>query len=289
MRDAARVSARPALFRALGKSNPPSTVTVMGADYALHTILKHDSWAATAIYIGADGTRIICKFNRLQPALIIPLSWLGTILARREAGFTRRLAHLDRVPRDMGAVSVNGRVLPNAIARSYIEGEPFHGASSVDAAFFADLRRTLDAVHVTGMAYVDLHKRENIIIDTAGRPNLIDFQVSLGLTNHWPGNGALKRFIVGKLQEMDDYHYRKHYARCLPELLTPAEIERYLEPPGFLRAHRKVAVPLRALRRRLLTLLNIRDKTGMASSEHEPEDAFRAFSKQQGKDEARPN
>ena len=183
-----RVSKRPALFRALGKSEPPPRVTVLGGDYALLTILKHDSWAATAIYGCAGGARIICKFNRLQPAFIIPLGWLGKILARREAGFMRRLAHLDRVPRDKGAVSAGGRILPNAIARSYIEGEPFHGASIVDAAFFADLRRTLDALHASGMAYVDLHKRENIIIDFAAIPEskigelAASFDIVLGFT-----------------------------------------------------------------------------------------------------------
>jgi hypothetical protein len=80
----------------------------------------------------------------------------------------------------------------------------------------AQLRYVLDAIHACDMAYVDLHKRENIIVGRDGGPHLVDFQVSFGAWPHWPGNGRLVHLVVRQLQEMDDCHYRKHYARCLP-------------------------------------------------------------------------
>jgi hypothetical protein len=273
--EAGGVRRRPALLRALGSAEPPGSVQVAGSGYRIETVLKHDSWAATALYSGPGGERIICKFNRVQPAFGIPMAWLGRMLARREAAFLRRLASLELVPDDLGPVIADAQPIAGALARTYIDGEAFRDGTRVDAAFFAELRRLLDAIHASGIAYVDLHKRENIIVDRSGRPHLVDFQVSLGTGRRWPGNGRLAGLIVRKLQEMDDYHYRKHYARCLPEALTPAELQRYLEPPGFIRAHRRVAVPLRRLRRRLLVLLKVRDRSGQARSELEPEDALR--------------
>lgn len=262
------------MFRALGRADPPSPVTVGGTEYTLSDALKHDSWAATAVYASASGHKIICKFNRTQPA-IISLRWLGRRLARRESQFLKRLAHLDRVPDDLGPVSTGGQILPNAVARAFIAGEAWRSARQVDAPFFAELRELLDRVHATGMAYVDLHKRENIIVDTEGHPHLIDFQVCLGVGDRWPGNGRLTRMLVARLQEMDDYHFRKHHVACLRGAFSPEERRQYVRPPGFISAHRKIAVPLRSLRRWLLTQLKIRDATGRASSEVDPEDSFR--------------
>ncbi len=259
------------MLRALGNAEPLDRVEVGGSRYCVESILKHDSWAATAIYAGPGDERIICKFNRVQPAFGMPMAWLGRILARRESGFLRRLAHLELIPDDLGPVAVDGHPLANAVARRYIAGEAFRDSAQVDAAFFAELRRLLDAIHASGVAYVDLHKRENIIVGRDGRPHLVDFQVSLGAWRRWPGNGRLVR----TLQEMDDYHYRKHYARCLPDTLTPEELRRYLAPPRFVRAHRTFAVPLRSLRRWLLVLLKVRDRSGQAGSELDPEDALR--------------
>jgi hypothetical protein len=270
-----RMRKRPAWLRALGNADPPATVRVSGRDYGLLTVFKHDSWAATALYADSLGERITCKFNRMQPVFVIPMQWLGRILARREARFLRLLAPVPLVPDDMGPVVADGDVLRNAVARRFVDGEPFRSGTTVDAAFFEQLRGVLDALHAHDMAYVDLHKRENIIIDTEGRPHLIDFQVSYGLGERWPWNGSVSRLILRRLQEMDDYHYRKHYARCLKHVLDADEYRRLLEPPGLIRWHRKFGVPLRALRRRLLTTLGLRDRSGQAGSELEPEDAFR--------------
>ena len=249
---------------------------VEGKTYELRTIFKHDSWAATALYAAGPEAQITCKFNRVQPVFVIPMKWLGRILARREAHFLRLLGDVPLVPDDLGPVLVQGAVLENAVARRYVDGAPFRGDTTVDARFFEQLRDLLDAVHRHDMAYVDLHKRENIIVDQQGQPHLIDFQVSYSPDGRWPWNGRFARYVLRQFQEMDDYHFRKHYARCLKHLLSPEERRRLLEPTSLVRWHRKLAVPLRALRRRLLTLLRLRDRSGQASSEIEPEDAFRS-------------
>ena len=73
----------------MGLYDPPLSVRVEGRVYRRLEILKHDSWAATAVYAGAGG-RIVCKFNRQQPILGIPVAWLGRFLARREGRLTLR-------------------------------------------------------------------------------------------------------------------------------------------------------------------------------------------------------
>jgi hypothetical protein len=49
---------RPALFRALGDSDPPKSVSVGGCEYRIQAVLKHGSWAATAVYSDLRGKRI---------------------------------------------------------------------------------------------------------------------------------------------------------------------------------------------------------------------------------------
>ena len=286
MSEVAEVRKRPAWLRALGDSDPPEEITVDGRVYRRSEILKHDSWAATAIYSNDAGERIICKFNRVQSVAGIPLSWIGRGLARREADFLRRLADVELVPKGLDGVSVGGRRLPNAMARRYVDGEPFRTKEQVSPRFFEELRDLLAKLHATGMAYVDLHKRENIIVDRGGRPHLIDFQVCVGTSQSWPGNSRLARYFVAKMQEIDLYHFRKHVVRTIPHMLTPEQRAEYEQLPPLIRAHRKIAVPLRTLRRRLLVFLRVRDAEGQATSEFEPEDAYRKIDRKAGKTES---
>ena len=264
---------RPALLRALGCNDPPEKVTVRGYVYRRVRILKHDSWAATAIYCNRR-KQIICKFNRTQSIFGIPMAWAGRIVSAREAEFLRRLADIDLVPNDLNGVSIGRRRLPNAIARSYVEGEPFRVKEQVSPQFFTELRTLLAAMHARDIAYVDLHKRENIIVGRDGRPYLIDFQVSFALSRSWLGNNALAKLFLSKLQEIDIYHFNKHILRCLPETLTEEQRRQYRERPRFIRVHRKLTKPLRAMRRRLLVLLRVRKAGGSADFELEPEAVY---------------
>lgn len=273
--DHGSVRRRPPWLRSLGDREPPGQIVVGGQSYRLLDIFKHDFWAATAIYVNDAGDRVICKFNRLQSVGWIPMAWVGRVLAAREAGFLRRLSNIELVPRDLGSVAHEGRRLPNAVARAFVDGEPFRVKEQVTPRFFDELKHLLAGMHAAGMAYVDLHKRENIIVGRDGRPHLIDFQVCFGLSPTWPGSGRLARYCLAKLQEMDLYHFRKHLVRCFPETLSPEQRLQFEQPPRFIRWHRKIAVPFRTLRRKLLVSLRVRDAGGQASSELEPEAAYR--------------
>ena len=182
------VRPRPGLFRALGSEDPPLTVEVRGQSYQRVDILKHDSWAATAVYQGAD-KKIVCKFNRQQAVFGLSLRWLGRLLARHEAGILQRLQDLSHLPRWSGPVRVAGRVLPYAVAHDYLAGHPLGRGERVCAEFFPQLLELLHQVHQRHMAYVDLHKRENILVGEDGQPYLLDFQISFVLSARWARRG----------------------------------------------------------------------------------------------------
>lgn len=265
---------RPALFRALGHDDPPATIECRGETFVRSQILKHDSWAATATY-ASPTCRAICKFNRRQRIVLLPMAWLGRLLASRERAFMNRLAGIAGIPVSLGRISANGRLLKNAVGHDYIEGHALAEREFVNDEFFPRLAAILAAVHARGVAHVDLHKRENILVDEAGHPCLIDFQISFGLPRRSRVAAAVLRPVLRMLQRCDDYHLLKHRVKHRPDQIgmTAAELAR--QRPWWIRLHRCVAVPFRGCRRQLLTLLRIRSRSGHAHSEAFPEIAHR--------------
>jgi hypothetical protein len=264
---------RPPLFRALGPVEPPAEVVVDGRPYHRTETFKHDSWAATALYAGSSG-RIVCKFNRVQSVLGVPMSWLGRRLAEREHRALSRLADLPQIPTPLGPVYAGGVRLRNAVARAYVAGHPLGKDERVAPTFFPALRRALREMHVRGIAYVDLHKRENVIVGDDGRPYLVDFQISFDVTHprlRWlPGiRAAFDQLCAG-----DMYHLEKHVRHADPHGYQVPEI------PAWLRIHRLFAVPFRQLRRRLLVARGIRTGRGAVATEVFAEDAVRRESAQ---------
>ena len=269
--DHAAVRARPSLFRALGQHDPPPEVEVGGEVYQRVETFKHDSWAATAVYENERG-KIVCKFNRQQSIAGIPMRWLGRILARRETILLKRLAELPNVPAYSGEVSVGGKRLANVVAHEFVPGNPLRPSAKLNEAFFTQLTDLLADVHRLEVAYVDLHKRENILVGEDGLPYLIDFQIGFWLPS-WQPARFCSGWLLRILQRSDRYHLLKHFARFRPDQCQ-ADIDQMR--PWIIRQHRKIAVPFRTLRRRLLVMLGIRSGRGSASSEANPEIGHRS-------------
>lgn len=265
---------RPPLFRALGRQEPPDTVEIAGAAYRRVRVFKHDSWAATALYEGAAGL-VICKFQRQQAIGLLPMKWFGRRLARHESALYQRLAGLPGIPQLLGEVTVQGQRLRNVVAHTFIVGHPLGKDEKVNDAFFPTLEKLLAELHRRQVAYVDLHKRENIIVGEDGQPYLIDFQIGFALPHWWPGNSWPLRLLLRVLQGSDTYHLRKHYARCRPDQCGYDLSTVAAKRPWWIRLHRLVGVPFRTLRRNLLILLGIRSRSGHAHSEHFTEEALR--------------
>lgn len=271
----APIRPRPPIFRALGNEDPPDEIEIEGQTYSQINVFKHDSWAATALYRSHDRT-IVCKFNRRQPIGFLPMDWLGRLLARRERRILNLLAGLPSVPGVLGPVSAAGKVLDNAVAHDYIPGHPLGAEEKVNDEFFPRLQTLLEHMHKRGIAYVDLHKRENIIVGDDGMPYLIDFQIS----SAWPGPHPVGlddviSFLLSILTTCDNYHLAKHIRNCRPDQAEEDGWTRQQTRPWWIRLHRLVAVPFRTARRRLLVLLGIRKGRGRAETEHFPEDAVR--------------
>jgi predicted Ser/Thr protein kinase len=265
---------RPAILRALGADDPPPYVEVDGLRYERVDIYKHDSWAATALY-AAGSRRIICKFNRRQSFGLIPGAWIGRRLARREARFLRRLAGVPGFPQLLGPVLVDGVKAETALARVFIAGHPLESRERTDDDFFPALGRLLAELHARGIAYVDLHKRENVLVGEDGRPHLIDFQVSFDATTAPRLLAPAARRLFQSLRSMDEYHRLKLLLRCRPDQADASTADLAKHRPRLVRWHRVFAEPLRRVRRKLLTLLGVRRDKGRAESEVFAEAALR--------------
>ena len=93
------------------------------------------------------------------------------------------------------------------VAREYLKGHPLGDREAVDDHFFPALRDLLHAMHERRVAYVDLHKRENVLVSESGEPCLFDFQISFD----WPKWLPI-RPVFSILSGSDDYHLLKHWA-----------------------------------------------------------------------------
>lgn len=264
---------RPAIFRALGDAHLPEHVRIAGREFRLVETFKHDSWAATGLYAACeDGTLAICKFNRQQSIAGFPMRWLGRWLGNRERSFLSELAGVEGIPTEFGAVLVDGREQVSVVAREFIPGDILSAAKSLPPDFFVRLRRLLQQVHCRHVAYVDLHKAENVLVGADGRPYLFDFQISYALPRGVLRNLPPLRWWLQCLQRSDEYHLLKHELH-----FGSADAHQQINQlrPWWIRLHRLFAVPFRTLRRKLLVALKIRSGTGSARTEAQPELAFR--------------
>ena len=164
------VKARPSWLKALGSRSLPETVAIGGVGHRLRETFKHDSWAATGLYEGPAGRLRVVKLHRQAPVFGIPMGWLGRRMARHETYLLSALADLKGLPALAGAGFVGGPIsYRNAVARDYIEGHPLGNREAVNESFYPALRGLLHAMHERNIVYVDLHKRENILVERARR------------------------------------------------------------------------------------------------------------------------
>ncbi len=235
-------------LRALGRSTLPAKITVTQEQYELVRIFKHDFFAATGLYDGPGGM-VVLKIGRESDFLGLPLAWLGRWLTRREAAIYRRLSDVPGVPHFVQQEGKNGLV------HVYAPGHPLQRHERVNDQFFDRLQQLLDELHGRDIAYVDLNKRDNIIVGDDGRPYLIDFQISLC----WPAVRRKKlaalRWLLSQFQKGDLYHLAKHIKRHRPNLMRPEHQAMLRRGTNLVRWHRWFSGPFRQFRRQTLKRL----------------------------------
>jgi hypothetical protein len=219
-----------------------------GQLYELVSTFKHDFFAATGLYRGPSGLTVL-KLGRETDLLSVPLDWIGRLLTRHEAGIYRTLRDVAGVPAFIGLVGDHG------FMHAYVAGHPLARREPVPDGFFDDLGVLLATLHARDIAYVDLNKRQNILMGDDRRPYLIDFQISLRLAADGSGRRAPLRWLLRRFQQADTYHCLKHKRRLRPDLLTPLERQGLTRLSIWIRLHRLWARPLTQLRRAVLRRL----------------------------------
>lgn len=259
---------RHAWLRALGAAEMPADFVLPDGRYRHVRTFKHDFFAATGLYEGPSG-KVVLKVGRAAPLLVLPMAWLGRWAAEHECDMYRLAQSVPGVPRCFGRIGETG------FAHAFVEGHPLQKHEVVGDAFFSQLGGMIDALHALGMAYVDLEKRENILVGADGRPWLIDFQISYPgpgldgvIRRNW-GPGALhrlaprglRRYLLTRLQHGDGYHLLKHQRRHRPDTLTPEQLAASYRVGWAVRVHRRLTRPLTLLRRGILKMLTGRSRS----------------------------
>lgn len=233
-------------FYACGAAGLPAQITCLGGQYALEKVLKHDFHAATGLYRRQDPqppVRLICKINRRMHFCFLPLGWIGRLMTRSEISKLRRCEGIPEVPR------VLARLDPHTYVYEYIEGLTLDDRPPLPADFFDRLADALRRVHARNIVHFDLHKRGNILIDTEGRPHIIDFQIARHIGDRFLVSRRLSACLRRWLQSYDIYHIYKYKRRFQPQLLTEAEEELSYNHSWPLQLQRALVWPYKKIRR----------------------------------------
>ncbi len=240
---------------ALGGRSLPQELSIQGRSYRLDRVFKNDFFAVTARYEG-DGGRVIVKVHRQASFLLVPLGWLGRMLARRECAAFERLVNVPGVPRLIGRWGKTG------VLRGYIEGHALSRGEQVSDEFHGQLGDLIDAIHAHDMAYVDLEKCENVLVGDDGRPYVFDFQIAWLSSHGWMGKLWPSRKILAWFQAGDRYHLGKLHRRTRPDQLTSDELRATYRRPWYVRGHRFITYPFTWGRRKVLNELDPRRGRG---------------------------
>lgn len=227
----------------------PPIVGAAGVRYEWVQTFKHDFFAATGLYRAPDGRLAVLKVGRITDAFSLPLRWIGRWLTARERALYELLDGTPGVPRYVGAVGTNG------FLHEYVPGRPLGRDDAVADAFFPQLESLLETLHRQNIAYIDLNKRQNVLLGEDGRPYLIDFQISLRLRPGFWRRFAPARWLLRRFQKADRYHFLKHKRRLRPDQMSADETAAVQRLSAWIRLHRWISHPLRQARRRTLKRL----------------------------------
>jgi hypothetical protein len=177
-------------------ASPPDRLGVErlgGRRFRWLACLKRDFFAENHLVADARGARWVVKLSRV----------IGPLAGRERARY-RRLAGVEGIP---ALGSAQGE---RWLTHAYVEGRQLDYGSPVAPDFYDRLEEIVRALHARGVIYLDLSKRDNVIVRPDGRPALIDFQISLLFGRR---RGPLAERVFRLLAAADLYQVFKHRRR----------------------------------------------------------------------------
>jgi hypothetical protein len=242
----------------------PPSVAYAGRRLTYELTFKHDFFAATGLYLDETGAPQVVKIARETSLLGIPLGWIGRLLNSREVAMLRRVQPLRErglaIPRFLGLIGGTGH------AREFVPGHPLERREAAPDGFFESLENLVREIHKQNLAYVDLNKRQNILVGDDARPYLIDFQISFFASPAMQRWFPPARWLLARLQAADHYHLLKHKRRSRPDLLTDAQRRAVERPGALIRAYRWISRPVIKARRWVLGRFGKADETQVPGS-----------------------
>jgi hypothetical protein len=190
-----------------GAAAPPFTRADLAR--AQRDLLRDGRWANARVErVTLDGVE--WTFKDFSSRSFFVRNSIGRFLSRREWRALKLLAGIPGIPGE--AFHVDG----HAIAARYLRGRVLAEltAEQVDTAFLESYESFLAAVHARGIVHLDTGGGSNMLMQSNGRPGLIDFQAAV-FTRRLPA--AVRRL----LEHIDMAGLYKKWAVWQPQTLTP--------------------------------------------------------------------
>lgn len=227
---------------ALGNKELPASVEMAGKTWRKVKVFKHDFFAATGMYESGAGELAVLKIFRPRSFLLLPYGLLSRLERRHEEKIYLRLQDTGHIPKWLGRYGKTG------FMHEYVPGGHLNKGTKVRDDFFTNLEALLKTMHQRGMAYLDTNKPDNIIVGDDGKCYLIDFQITW-VQPPFPLNLLTWPFFA-IFKDSDLYHLRKHWRRIVPGSISDEEFRRLR--PWYIKIHRRIADPIRVVRRAYL-------------------------------------
>lgn len=184
---------------------------------ALSDLLHPYRWGQARVTreSGTQGDRVVKDYRRA--GWLARLMW-ARLLARREAAALSALEGLPGLP--CGVVFQP----PLVVSYDYIQGRPLRACGDLVSDYakvFGDLLALVKAVHARGYVHLDIGNRGNVLIDSQGKPHLIDFASAIQTR-------CLPRPLARRLQRTDLMGVFKLWYRTAPDTM-PFRFQRFFE------------------------------------------------------------
>jgi len=186
-----------------------------------------------------DGSELLVKDYRKGKSLLGLL--LGRFLIFREKLVYGRLHDLPGIAHCYGTVDAYALVLQYIPARRVLQAD----FKWMPPDFFEALSILVERLHKRGIAHGDLHKLDNILVDSSGQPVIVDFTSVIMI-----GSNPLVALVFPLMCDDDWRGVCKLKAKVAPALLTEQEREFLGHRSLWERLFRRIRQPIRSLIKR---------------------------------------